>query len=169
MNKKPLVGISTCLLGEKIRHDGKHKLNHYLRDALGKYVDYLPVCPEVECGMSIPREAINLVEIKGQIRLITSETNTDITEKMNSWIKKRLSYLSKKQLCGFIFKSKSPSCGLSDAEVFRKKGIEKNGTGLFAKSFIESFPIIPVADEKVLNDLNFRESFIEQIFSMCRH
>ena len=169
MNKKPLVGISTCLLGEKVRYDGGHKLNHYLRDTFGKYVEYLPVCPEVEFGMSVPREAINLFENKGKIRLITEQTNIDITDKMNSWIKKRLKDLSNKKLCGFIFKSKSPSCGLSNAEVHRKKVIENNGTGIFAKGFIESFPLIPVVDEKRLNDPKHRENFIEQIFSMPRH
>jgi uncharacterized protein YbbK (DUF523 family) len=169
MKKKPLVGISTCLLGENVRHDGGNKLNRYLRDTLGKYVDYLPVCPEVECGMSVPREAVHLADINGDIHLVTVKTNIDMTEKMNSWIKKHIKDLSKKQLCGFIFKSKSPSCGLSDAEVVRKKGIEKNGTGLFAKFFIESFPMIPVVDEKVLNDLDPRENFIKQIFLMCRH
>jgi uncharacterized protein YbbK (DUF523 family) len=169
MNKKPLVGISTCLLGENVRHDGGNKLNRYLRNTLGKYVDYLPVCPEVECGMSVPREAIQLVDINGNIHLVTVKTNIDMTEKMNYWIKKRIKDLSKKQLCGFIFKSKSPSCGLSDAEVVRKKGIENNGTGLFAKSFIESFPMIPAVDEKVLNDLDLRGNFIEQIFSTLRH
>jgi len=168
MNKKPLVGISTCLLGEKVRYDGGHKLNHYLRDTFGKYVEYLSVCPEVEFGMSVPREAINLFENKGKIRLITEQTNIDITDKMNSWIKKRLKDLSNKKLCGFIFKSKSPSCGLSNAEIHRKKGIEKNGVGLFAKAFTEFFSLIPVIDEKNINNLKYRENFIEQIFLIHR-
>jgi uncharacterized protein YbgA (DUF1722 family)/uncharacterized protein YbbK (DUF523 family) len=168
MNKKPLVGISTCLLGENVRYDGGHKLNLYLRDTLGKYVNYLPVCPEVECGMSVPREAVHLVYINGKIRLMTVKTNTDMTEKMNSWIKKRLNSLSKKKLCGFILKSKSPSCGLSYVEVYRKNGIEKNGAGLFARGFTESFPLLPVEENESLNDRQIRENFIELIFLMHR-
>jgi len=164
MNKKPIVGISTCLLGENVRYDGGNKLNLYLRDTLGKYVDYVPVCPEVECGMTVPREAVHLVEINGNIRLMTVKTNIDMTGKMNSWIKKRLKDLSKKQLCGFIFKSKSPSCGLSHVEVYRKSGVAKNSVGLFAKCFIERFPLLPVEKAESLNNDKRRENFIERIF-----
>lgn len=168
MNKKPLVGISTCLLGENVRHDGGHKLNHYLRDTLGKYVDYIPVCPEVECGMSVPREAVHLVDINGKIRLITVKTNIDMTEKMNSWMKEQLKELSKKTLCGFIFKSKSPSSGLFRIKVYRKNGVTKNGRGIFAKGLTERFPLIPVEEEGRLNDDKLRENFIERIFLMHR-
>jgi uncharacterized protein YbgA (DUF1722 family) len=118
--------------------------------------------------MSVPRETIDLVEIKRNIRLITKKTNKDITEEMNSWIKKRLGDLENKELCGFIFKSKSPSCGLSDVEVRRKKGITKDGTGLFAEAFLKSFPLIPVIDEKKLNILKMKGNFIEQIFLIKR-
>jgi uncharacterized protein YbgA (DUF1722 family)/uncharacterized protein YbbK (DUF523 family) len=168
MDKKPLVGLSTCLLGENVRHDGGHKLNHYLRDTLGKYVDYVSVCPEVECGMGVPREAVHLVDINGNIRLVTVKTNIDMTEKMNLWMKKRLSSLSKKQLCGFIFKSKSPSSGLFRIKVYRKKGVTKNGIGIFAKGFTERFPLIPVEEAERLNDDKLRENFIERIFLMHR-
>ena len=168
MKRKPLVGISKCLLGENVRYDGKNKLDLYLRDTLGKHVKYIPICPEVESGMSIPREAIKLVEIKGKICLITEETNNDITEQMDSWIKKQIEHLSNKNLCGFIFKSKSPSCGLSDAEVSRKNAITKDGTGLFARAFVESFPFIPVIDEKQINSPKIKKSFIEQIFLVNR-
>jgi uncharacterized protein YbgA (DUF1722 family)/uncharacterized protein YbbK (DUF523 family) len=168
MEKKPLIGISKCLLGENVRYNGEIKLDYYLRDTLGKYVNYIPVCPEVELGMSTPREAITLVENEKQIRLITEKTNKDITEKMNSWIQKRLEDLSNKKLCGFIFKSKSPSCGLNDAEVRRKNGITKDGTGLFAKAFLKLFSHIPVTDEKKLNIPQIKENFIEQIFLVNR-
>lgn len=168
MEKKPLVGISKCLLGENVRYNGEIKLDLYLRNILGKYINYIPVCPEVEFGMSVPREAINLVEKKGQIRLITEETNKDITEKMNSWIIKRLKGLPNTKLCGFIFKSKSPSCGLSDAEVRRKNGINKDGTGLFANAFIQAFPLIPAIDEKHLNSPEKKENFIKKIFMINR-
>ncbi len=168
MGNKPLVGISTCLLGEKVRHDGRHKHNHYLRDTLGKYVDYLPVCPEVECGMSVPREAVNLVDVNGKIRLITTKTHIDMTEKMTSWMKIHLKKLSKKPLCGFIFKSKSPSSGLYRIKVYRKNGVTKNGRGIFAKGFTELFPLIPVEEAERLNDTKLRENFIERIFLMHR-
>jgi uncharacterized protein YbgA (DUF1722 family)/uncharacterized protein YbbK (DUF523 family) len=168
MKRKPIIGISKCLLGENVRYDGKNKLDFYLRDMLGKHVKYIPICPEVESGMSIPREPIKLLESKGKIHLITEETNNDITEQMDSWIKKQIKYLSNKNLCGFIFKSKSPSCGLSDAEVSRKNTITKDGIGLFARAFVESFPLVPVIDEKHLNDPRIKENFIEQIFLVNR-
>ena len=120
MERKPLIVISKCLLGENVRYNGKTKLDYYLRDILGKHVNYFSVCPEVESGMSVPREKINLVEKGGQIKLTTEETKKDITEKICAWTQKSLKDISNKELCGFILKSKSPSCGLSNTEIRRK-------------------------------------------------
>jgi uncharacterized protein YbgA (DUF1722 family)/uncharacterized protein YbbK (DUF523 family) len=167
MNEKPLVGISACLLGEKVRYDGGHTLDHYLHDVLGKYVEFVSVCPEVECGMSIPREAMRLVDIDGTVRLMTQKTKKDMTAQMNKWIKKKINELSDIHICGFIFKSKSPSSGLLRVKVYNEDGgFIKNGVGLFAKSVTESFPFLPVEDDGRLNDSWLRENFIERIFVM---
>jgi len=168
MNKKPLVGISTCLLGENVRHDGGHKLNRYLRDVLGQYVDYYPVCPEVECGLTTPREAMRLVENDGKICLMTQKTAEDKTAQMNRWMRKKLTELSGVHLCGFIFKSKSPSSGLMRVKVYRKNGFAKDGTGIFAHGFTENFSFIPAEEDGRMNDPSLRENFIERIFVMKR-
>jgi len=168
MNKKPLVGISTCLLGENVRYDGGHKLDSYLRDTLGKYVEYVPVCPEAECGMSIPREAVHLVEIEGEIRLMTLETNRDMTEQMNSWMRKKLAELTPLPLCGFIFKAKSPSCGLKRIKVHRKNGVTGNGVGMFARGVTDALLYLPVEEDDQLHDEKLRENFIERIFFLFR-
>jgi uncharacterized protein YbgA (DUF1722 family)/uncharacterized protein YbbK (DUF523 family) len=168
MNKKPLVGISTCLLGENVRYDGGHKLDRYLRDTLGRYVEYIPVCPEAECGMSIPREAMHLMEIEGEIRLMTQKTQIDKTNQMKRWMHKRLKELGNIPLCGFIFKSKSPSSGLYRIKVYRKGNITRNGTGIFAKGFTDSFPLLPVEEDGRLHDEKLRENFIERIFVLYR-
>ncbi|MEI6055065.1 MAG: DUF523 and DUF1722 domain-containing protein [Lentisphaerota bacterium] len=169
MNQKPLVGISKCLLGEKVRYDSGHKLDRYLHDILGKYVEFVPVCPEVECGMSIPREAMRLEEIEGNIRLVTQKTKKDMTPQMDKWMTGMLSELTNMPLCGFIFKSKSPSSGLLRVKVYGLKGsITKNGVGIFAKGFTDSFPSVPVEEDARLNDGDLRENFIERIFVMLR-
>ena len=87
--EKIKLGISTCLLGEKVRYDGGHKWDHYLTDTLGQYVEYIPVCPEVECGFGIPREPFRLVGDCENPHLVTSRTNHDHTERMIQWAKKK--------------------------------------------------------------------------------
>lgn len=161
----PLVGISSCLLGNQVRYDGGHKLDRFLRDRLGSFVDFVPVCPEVECGLTIPREAMRLVDVEGEVRLLTQKTKKDITPQMWAWAEKRIAELKELPLCGFIFKSKSPSSGMKGVKVYTEKGgVTKNGVGVFAKAFMEAFPLLPVEDEGRLNDDGIRENFIESIF-----
>jgi len=165
---KPLVGISTCLLGENVRYDGGHKLNRYLSDMLGRYVEFVPVCPEVECGLGIPREAMRLVDTGSGIRLMTQKTGKDITPVMEEWMKGRLADLAKLPLCGFIFKSKSPSSGLERVKVYKKTSAAKTGIGVFARGFTGAFPLVPVEEDGRLNDSGLRENFIERIFACHR-
>ena len=157
-------GISACLLGEKVRYDGQHKLNHYLTDMLGKYVKWVPVCPEVECGLPVPREAMHLAGSKDSPRLVTVKTDIDHTNKMQKWCAKKLKELEKEELCGFVFKSNSPSSGLFNVKVFSDKGIPvKNGVGLFARAFSEHFPLLPAEEEGRLNDAGLRNRFIDHV------
>lgn len=164
------LGVSTCLLGEKVRYDGGHKLNRYVRDTLGQYFDYVPVCPEVECGLPVPREALRLTGDPGAPRLVTNKTGHDYTEHMQTWGRKRLAELEQEDLCGYIFKSRSPSSGMERIKVYREQdGMPVNtGVGIWARLFMEHFPLLPVEDEGRLNDPLLREHFIERVFVYAR-
>jgi len=164
------LGISSCLLGNKVRYDGQHKYDNWLVETLGKYVSYVPVCPEVECGLPIPREAMRLVGSADNPLLLTTQTGIDHTQRMLDWSAKRLQDLAGKELCGFVFKSKSPSSGMERVKVYPAKGgaAEKKGVGIFARQFMKAFPLLPVEEEGRLHDPVLRESFIERIFIMQR-
>jgi uncharacterized protein YbgA (DUF1722 family)/uncharacterized protein YbbK (DUF523 family) len=170
MTEKIRLGISSCILGEKVRYDGGHQLDRYIRDTLGKHVDWVPVCPEVDCGLPVPREAMRLVGTPESYRLVTRTTGIDHTQKMLSWAGKRLDDLEKEELCGFIFKSDSPSSGMSKVKVYNPAtGVPvKQGAGLFARAFMERFPLLPVEDDGRLHDPGLRENFIERIFVFRR-
>ncbi|MDY6987053.1 MAG: DUF523 and DUF1722 domain-containing protein [Thermodesulfobacteriota bacterium] len=163
------LGISTCLLGEQVRYDGGHKLDRFLTDTLGNYVEYVPVCPEVECGFSIPRESLRLAGDPDTPRLVTSRSKEDHTERMLTWAHGRVRQLEKEDLCGFIFKSNSPSSGMERVRVYNEKGMPvKKGVGIFARAFMEHFPLVPVEEEGRLHDPKLRENFIERVFVFRR-
>jgi uncharacterized protein YbgA (DUF1722 family)/uncharacterized protein YbbK (DUF523 family) len=167
--EKIKLGISTCLLGENVRYDGGHKLDRFLTDTLGQYVEYVPVCPEVECGLPIPRESMHLEGNPESPRLVTSRTKQDMTDRMVKWAQKRVVELEKEEVCGFIFKSDSPSSGMERVRVYNEKGMPvKKGVGMFARTFMEHFPLLPVEDEGRLHDPKLRENFIERIFTLKR-
>jgi len=169
MEDKIRLGISACLLGQNVRYDGGHKLDRYLTDTLVQYVEYVPVCPEVECGLGVPREAMRLVGDPQSPRLVTVRTGQDLTERMLNWARGRVQELGKEGLCGFIFKSDSPSSGMERVKVYNEKGMpEKAGRGMFAKTFMDHFPLIPVEEEGRLHDPKLRENFIENIFTLRR-
>lgn len=167
--EKIKIGVSSCLLGNSVRYDGGHKLDRFLRDTLGQYVDYVPVCPELECGLGVPREAMRLEGNPASPRLMTRQSRKDMTETMSAWAKKRLVALEAEKLCGFIFKSDSPSSGMERVKVYDEKGMPaKTGVGIFARMFMEHFPLLPVEEEGRLHDPDLRENFIERIFTLKR-
>ncbi|WP_022668953.1 YbgA family protein [Desulfospira joergensenii] len=167
--EKIRIGISTCLLGHKVRYDGNHSHDRYLTQTLGMFAEYVPVCPETECGMPVPREAVRLKGDPRAPRLETQKTQVDKTRMMEEWIPGRLKKLEKENLCGFIFKSKSPSSGLYRIRVYGDDGkVRKTGTGLFARAFTLHFPRIPVEEAGRLQDPGLREHFIEKIFFFQR-
>jgi uncharacterized protein YbgA (DUF1722 family)/uncharacterized protein YbbK (DUF523 family) len=167
--EKIKLGISTCLLGENVRYDGGHKLDRFLTDTLGQYVAYVPVCPEVECGLPVPRESMHLEGDPESPRLVTSRTKQDMTERMVDWARKRVVELEKEDLCGFIFKSDSPNSGMERVRVYNEKGMPvKKGVGMFARVFMEHYPLLPVEDEGRLHDPKLRENFVERIFTLKR-
>jgi uncharacterized protein YbgA (DUF1722 family)/uncharacterized protein YbbK (DUF523 family) len=169
MEKNFRIGISSCLLGNEVRWNSGHKLDKYLTHTLGQFVEYVPVCPEVEAGFGVPRESFRLVGDPDTPRLITFKSKTDHTDRMVTWAKKRVRELEKEDLCGFIFKSDSPSSGMIRVKVYNEKGMpHKIGIGIFARAFMEHFPLIPVEDDGRLNNPLIRENFILQIFTMKR-
>jgi uncharacterized protein YbgA (DUF1722 family)/uncharacterized protein YbbK (DUF523 family) len=169
MEQKIKLGISSCLLGEKVRYDGGHKLDHYLKYTLGQFVEWTPVCPEVECGLPVPREAMRLTGTPDAPHLVTRRTGIDYTRQMQQWVQGRLGELEKDDLCGFIFKSRSPSSGMRGVKVYNPSGIPStSGVGIFARAYMEHFPLMPVEDDGRLNDPHLRENFIERIFVFKR-
>jgi len=169
MEDKIRLGISTCLLGENVRYDGGHKRDRFIIDTLGEFVEFVPVCPEVECGLPVPRESMHLVGDPESPRLVTTRTKIDHTERMVNWARKRLGELEKENLCGFIFKSNSPSSGMERVKVYNERGMAlKTGIGMFARAFMDHFPLIPVEEDGRLHDIKLRENFIERIFALKR-
>ena len=167
--EKIKLGISACLLGQSVRYNGGHQLDHFLKDTLGKFVDYVPVCPEVECGFGVPREAFRLIGEPDSPRLITIDTKQDFTERMEAWARKRVAEIESEGLYGFIFKGGSPSSGMERVKVYDDKGVPaKIGVGIFARIFMEHFPLIPVEEDGRLHDPILRENFIERIFALRR-
>lgn len=167
--ERPRLGISTCLLGENVRWDGGHRLDRFLTDTLGRFVQYVPVCPEVECGFPVPREPFHLEGDPDHPRLVTSREGVDHTERMERWARERVRELERENLCGFIFKSGSPSSGMERVKVRNEKGMPvRKGRGVFARIFMEHFPFLPVEDDARLYDPRLRENFIERVFTLRR-
>ncbi|MGA6925934.1 MAG: DUF523 and DUF1722 domain-containing protein [Desulfosarcina sp.] len=163
------IGVSTCLLGEKVRFDGGHKHDRYITQTLGLFFEFVPVCPETECGLGVPREAMRLVGAVDDPRLVTNKSRIDHTDRMRSWNVGRLDELEKENLCGFIFKKDSPSSGLYRVKVYNDSGqAVRNGRGLFAAAFTTRFPRIPTEEEGRLHDPGLRENFVERVFALKR-
>jgi uncharacterized protein YbgA (DUF1722 family)/uncharacterized protein YbbK (DUF523 family) len=163
------VGISTCLLGEPVRYDGGHKRDSYLVETLGRYVEWVPVCPEVELGLGTPRETLRLVRIGEDLHMVMPKTGQDHTEGMRAFAQKRVRELEKEDLCGYVLKKGSPSCGMERVRVFDARGVPtKSGRGLFAEVLLRHFPNLPVEEEGRLSDPRLRENFIERVFAYRR-
>ncbi len=169
MLQKIKLGISSCLLGEKVRYDGGHKHDRFITDTLGQYFEWVPVCPECEYGFPVPREPLHLVGSPESPRLITIKTGIDHTERMLQWAEKRLGELARENLCGFIFKSKSPSSGIGGVKVYTTSGVpSRRGVGIFGGAFMKRFPLTPVIDDGRLHNPQLRENFIEGVFVFHR-
>ena len=164
-DNKITIGVSSCLLGNEVRYDGGHKHDRYITETLGRYLSFVPVCPEVECGLPIPREAMRLVGEVDRPRLVTNKTGVDHTDRMLTWARKKVAELEKENLCGFIFKNRSPSSGMERVKVYDGNNVPRAvGVGIFARTFKDHFPLLPTEEEGRLHDPLLRENFIEQIF-----
>jgi uncharacterized protein YbgA (DUF1722 family)/uncharacterized protein YbbK (DUF523 family) len=166
---RPHLGVSSCLLGRKVRFDGGHKRDAFVVDSHGAFVEWVPVCPELESGLGVPRESMRLVREAGGIRLLTVNTRRDVTDIVAGWNARKLRDLAAHELCGFVLKKDSPTCGMERVRVYGGGGIPlKSGQGLFAAALMERFPNLPVEEEGRLSDPKLRENFIERIFAYQR-
>ena len=163
------VGVSSCLLGHEVRYNGGHTRDRYVTDILAEHFSLLAVCPEVELGMGTPRETVRLVGTAEAPRMVGSASATDWTERMNRWSRRRARELEQENLCGYIFKKNSPTCGVFRVKVYQEKGTPpQKGRGLFAAEFARQHPLLPIEEEGRLNDPHLRENFIERVFALHR-
>ena len=163
------VGISSCLLGRAVRWDGGHKRDAFLTEQLAPFVEWVPVCPEVEIGMGVPRETIRLVAAGADRRLVAERSGTDWTERMRAWSRRRIRALEAQDLCGYVLKKDSPTCGMERVRVWNARGMaERRGRGLFAEALIAAGESLPVEEEGRLSDPRLRENWIERVFAYRR-
>ncbi|MEW6743631.1 MAG: DUF523 and DUF1722 domain-containing protein [Planctomycetota bacterium] len=164
-----LVGISSCLLGAKVRYDGGHKRDNYITDILGQHFTFISVCPELEVGMGVPREPVRLVGRAEAPRMLGHKTGADWTDSMNRYAARRVRQSDLAPICGYILKKDSPSCGMERVKVYNEEGMpSKLGRGLFAQALMEHFPLLPIEEEGRLNDARLRENFIVRVFAFHR-
>jgi uncharacterized protein YbbK (DUF523 family) len=163
--RKIRIAISACLMGERVRYDGGHKRNDILLDTLGDRFELLPVCPESGCGLPTPREPIRLEGEPQNPRLMTIHTGCDHTRRMRSYCRKMVSVLEEKNVCGFILKSSSPSCGLRGIKVFREGKVVRKGMGIFSEAVANHFPQMPLIEETTLKKPKKTDDFIENVLA----
>jgi len=159
-----LIGISSCLLGERVRFDGGHKRDSYICDFLANYVEFLPVCPEAEIGMGIPRPPVRLVGDPDFPQLVeVKDPSKNYTSGMLHFCQETMSRLQ--SISAYILKSKSPTCGWKRVKIYQEPGqAPRSGQGLFAKTLEQHYPYLPIEEEGRLNDPCLRENFIERLF-----
>lgn len=167
MAKPVKIGVSLCLLGEKVRYDGGHKLDRYITDTLSNFFEFVGFCPEAQSGLPTPREVMRLEGDPQAPRLVTRHTRIDLTGQVLAWCRNKVEEPELKELCGFIFKKRSPSCGPCQVKVYNPGIPARNGRGLFADAVARHFPLIPMTDEEGLGSMAIRENFIERVFA-CR-
>lgn len=167
MSKEIKIGISACVLGEKVRFDSGHKISKFVTKELDPYFEFVSVCPEVGMGMPVPRPTIRLVSNEERIRLVeTKEASNDHTEKMIEYSKQKVSQLDDEQLCGYIVCAKSPTCGMERVKVYTKAGAENVGVGLYTNELMQQMPWLPVEEDGRLNDPVLKENFITRVYTL---
>jgi uncharacterized protein YbgA (DUF1722 family)/uncharacterized protein YbbK (DUF523 family) len=164
------IGVSSCIIGEEVRWNGGHSRQRWLTDVLWDFVDYVPVCPEVEVGMGVPRPTVRLERVGDDVRMIDPKNEIDWTAAMNRLSRRRASEMEDHDLCGFVLKKDSPTCGLERVKVVHEGGggASKDGQGLFAAALEYRYPYLPLEEDGRLNDPKLRENFIERVFAYRR-
>ena len=163
------LGVSSCLLGKRVRFDGGHKRDRYITEVLGKVFTFVPVCPEVETGMGVPRETIDLRGTVDTPRLVGNETGVDRTSMMNRYVARRVSQRDLAQVCGFILKAKSPTCGLKNVRIHGpSERAAHRAQGLFAQALTKRYPALPIIEERQLQDAETRDNFVVRLLAYSR-
>ncbi|HEX9241730.1 MAG TPA: DUF523 and DUF1722 domain-containing protein [Anaeromyxobacter sp.] len=167
---KLCLGVSACLLGRKVRYDGQHRRSAFLVDALGPFVEWVEVCPELELGLGVPREPIRLVAPSAAPRLVAEKSGKDLTEAMARFADARVGELARLDLDGWVTKKDSPSCGMERVRVHPAKGgtPRRDGVGAFLRVLAARLPLLPIEEEGRLEDAALREGFVERIFAYAR-
>jgi uncharacterized protein YbgA (DUF1722 family)/uncharacterized protein YbbK (DUF523 family) len=163
------IGVSSCLLGQRVRFDAGHKRDAFLLEELGRFVEWVPVCPEVELGMGVPRPSIRLERRGAGVRLVEPRSGADHTRAMRAFARRRLAGLQSLALSGYVLKKDSPSCGMERVKLWEPGGgARRAGVGLFAQALLEAAPELPVEEEGRLHDPRLRENWIERVFAHHR-
>ncbi|MDD2580471.1 MAG: DUF523 domain-containing protein [Desulfuromonadaceae bacterium] len=168
MTQPIIIGVSACLLGEHVRYDAGHKHDRHITDILGAYFTFVPVCPEVGCGLPIPREAMRLEGNPAAPRLMTIQSRVDRTERMLVYCAAKVGGLMSEDICGFIFKERSPSCGLTKIPLSGNGVSELFAIGLFAHEVVRCFPLMPMEEAERLHNPRIRNDFIERVLLYYR-
>jgi len=167
--KRIRIGISSCLLGEEVRWDGGHKRDRFITETLGKCFEWVPVCPELEVGMGAPREPVRLTGRAESPRMLGVKSGEDWTSRMSEYSRERVRRLEEMDLCGYLLKKDSPSCGMERVKIHTGKGPPpRKGRGLFARQLMDRLPLLPVEEEGRLQEPRLRESFIVRVFAYRR-
>ncbi len=163
------IGVSACLVGQKVRYNGQHRHSPFLTQTLAAFVELVPVCPEAELGLGVPRETMDLTGSSDNPRLITVDSQIDLTRRMHTWARKRAQKVRREGLHGIILKSNSPSCGIQGVPVRTPDAQrQQTGSGLFAAALMQHAPLVPLAEEQHLHAPELRENFIERVFALMR-
>lgn len=160
--KRLKIGVSACLLGERVRYDGGHKRSELLLRSLASHYQMVPVCPEAGAGLGVPRPPVHLVRSGGVVRAVgVADERHDVTAALIEYGERRAAELA--DLCGFVFKSRSPSCGWGTTPIRNGEGGLDNGNGLFAQMLVQAWPRLPVIDEEALGQSVLRQRFLQQV------
>ncbi|MBZ0266839.1 DUF523 and DUF1722 domain-containing protein, partial [bacterium] len=163
------IGISSCLLGESVRFDGSHKRDRFIVGTLGEFFTFVPVCPEFDIGLGVPRESLRLIRRADEIRLFAPKSGSDHTEAMSAYSRTKCTELARLDLSGYLLKRSSPSCGMERVRVYDENGVpDKTGVGVFARILLEELPLLPVEEEGRLHDPRIRENFLDRVFGYAR-
>lgn len=161
------IGISSCLMGENVRFDSGHKRNSFIMNVLTPHFEFVPFCPEVDIGLGTPRETIRLAIIDDETRCIGSKSqDLDVTDQLKECADQQMHW--HQQLCGYIFKKDSPSCGMERVRLYKNDTPDRSGVGIYAQTLMQNFPHLPVEEEGRLGDAVLRENFIQRVFIYAR-
>lgn len=166
--KKIRIGVSSCLLGQPVRYDGNHKQDDFIVDKLGRFFEWVPLCPEVAIGLGVPRPPIRLVGSSTAPRAVgVKDAGLDVTDKLAAYGKQQARKLN--DISGYIFKSKSPSCGMERVKIYAPgQALRNNGRGIYAHAFLAAQPYLPAEEEGRLGNPRLRENFIERVLAYHR-